>query len=212
MTRDKFGVDVKEGTNLKTLKKAQAYFSAEKQITIINYKYTTDSNKSRRFVDINGSDAKICKICDTSLYYIENSSTENPSDVRIRQKKKLIFVDNLGTEHHCCYKLQSCLDRVGFSDRDIEIPTRVPTFFEFLNINQDEAENNRQLFDDAKSSYEKVVVPFLQKWSNLPINKQNLQVFLSDFSIIDRHLIYYEDERAKAKICEKIYNMIGVKL
>ena len=208
--RDKFGVKIKEGLNLKVLNSAKSYFMT-KGIQIIRYEFTNDSSKRRDFQSLKSKDMETCCICDRSLYYIED---EGDGDPIIRRKKKLIFHSMDGEQYTTCFKLSSCFKNVGFKPNGKnDGVTRTPTFEKFINIDEEPVEQPAQdIFLAAKQSYNRCVVPFIQKWSNMVIDKNNVMEFVRSMDTLGPHLIYYETDVDKERIVDKILKMCGVKL
>jgi len=205
---DAFGVQVQPGTSLKTLNSGQGYFQSE-GISIVRYNFTTDSCKQRRAKTLALGDLKKCTICEQNLY--EASAAEEPI---VRQKKMLIFLDASGREYSTCYKLKSCLTRVGFkSGKNHYIEYRPPTFMEFLDVSEEElstSAKDRDLMESATVSYERYVVPFISKWVNRALDKSNVLEFVEDHMKLSPHFVYYEETEEKQAARAKILTMIGV--
>jgi len=212
---NKFQTELKEGSNLEVLSKARQWFS-EKGVTVERYLFCT-SNKGRNKSALDEGDLHECEICGWNLYRMDEESRYNTSaDIKIVQKKHLIFIDSCGHKHHTCYGLNRCLERAEFS-LDEDAPLRdaefnAPTFRELARPELNLGQLDEAVRKSIVSAYKSKVVPFLEKWAKQKVDKKNVYEFILSLRVIeDRFLyLYCNSQREVTLLKHKILTIIGV--
>lgn len=214
---DKFRSKVKEGNNLKTLQRAKKYFSS-RGTDLIRY-YHCRSNPVRNKSILKDKDLKECEVCGERLYRIDESSQYDASrELRIAQKKFMMFVDSAGEQHYTCYAISRCLDRVGISpdldDTGIKDAEYIaPSLSDFTGPNVNLGQLPEAVREATEGTYNKVVVPFLEKWVKRAVTKKNVIRFMRDLAEVEsRFLLLYLNSQQEVRLFKsKIFSILGVR-
>lgn len=210
---DKFCSPLKEGTNLEVLNKGKRWFG-NKNIKVVKYLYCSE-NVSRNKDLLSNRDLKSCCICGTRLYKIDEESryaTGDDKNIKIAQKRHLVFVDNTGKKHYTCYGLNRCFKRIDYDiDKDIQEVTFEPPIFE--NFCGDKTTNNEYANYSAKEKYGQLVIPFMEKWFYRSIDKRNVIDFIQNYEKINEEFLYrYFKPSDITHFQDKILKLIGVSI
>lgn len=189
---NEFGNEISLGENLSVLRKARDYFAKKHGESIIDYWFCYN-NKTMRTAD--GLDKKLLRKCCISgkdLYHV----IVEDEIIKIRQKRHLIFVTVSGKKFYTAYMLEKMLRDLGFVAEEKELDLApVPDINEFLNFSPKELadEEKVQYFEAARDDYNDKIVPFVLKWRDITVSKDNLIDFLSELEGIKSHLLFYGD-------------------
>lgn len=208
-------IDVSDGTNLKILMNASAWFSKHGE-TITSYQFITSSASK---VPEEAKETS-CVICGSPLIKTTNDGS--------RFNRMFIFRSAGGSYFPTCYKMNSCFKRVGFESKELKINSEgeyvfdqikpvehefdIPTYAEFLGLDED-ADLDSVGFKLAEKNFNKVVRPFILKWKHAEITKGNINEFLKDFKSLSEHTsVFYEDINAEKVALNKIQKLINIKV
>lgn len=217
-----FGATLKEGNNLDVLRKAREYFDVHENIYIARYYCCTD-NAIKHEKWVSKGELRHCEICNKKLYEEREVSDSLGVDEakQIKQKKHMVFIDNQGKKHHTCYGIQWCFKNVGFKydkshkDEDFDGQTdkqlfSPPDFQEFIPVENPNYNGlNKEVFESAKTSYKRIVVPFMNTWTYTSIDKSNVLRFMRDLQTLEQFFNYF-DKQSGRKTRQKLYDILGI--
>lgn len=214
--RDRFRSKLKEGSNLKVLNDARRWFRTQ-GVNIERYFFCTE-NKRRNKSALDDEDLKCCEICGWRLYRMdEDSIYDTSSEIKIVQKKHLLFVDSAGGQHYTCYGLSRCLERAEFDAGEqadlVDTEFEPPSFEELAKPELNLGQLNEAVAESIIAAYQSRVVPFLKKWTRRRIDKSNVYEFMLNFRLIENKFLFlYCQSQTEVKILRnKILTIIGVR-
>lgn len=224
MQRNAFGTSLKFGDSIEVLAKASDWFEKTLNVKLVKYFFCGEIEE-RDAHWITDKDLNCCSICKRELYRVKFDVRGDEPVKKYEQMKHLVFLDSSGGEHYTCYGLNWCLKRVGEEPSQKAVKAlglnrllSVPTFeefhdFSFVDFAYDadgsNVSNYSSVIEATRQSYNSRVRPLLAKWMHVEIDKTNVLKFISDWSKISDHLLYYED-RGKTLFLKKLYRFLGI--
>jgi len=214
---DFFGAKVVPGKNLQFLNNIKAFYK-EKNITIIGYQLTKPCDGVRSKPSILRVETSLprCHICRTELYNLVPD--QETGEVNIKQKTHLVLSDINGSKYKTCKGISLCMKKAGWKDSWKESENSLdqvdpPAMLDFMDMTRPNSDPNSQIeIDRVKAMnviYERDVAPFLDKWRQKFISKQNFSELMADLKTLEEFSNYLFDERIDVFL-SKVYNFIGV--
>jgi hypothetical protein len=209
---DKFGAKWVKGNKIDVYSKLRSWFLDKKGVDIVGY-YTVFYPHTRKKIWIDNKDLHKCEICSQNLYTLNSNSSEEDDDVTykdvtITQKKHMICLDKSGNMHRTCFGISRCFRRVSFTPDSNLNPCSISfSLKDILEVNPSDVDS--VFWKSIDSDFNLNVKPFILKWVNRDVNKNNIMEFIADLGKIDSHMAFY-DERAGDIFIKKLLLIIGI--
>jgi hypothetical protein len=216
--RTPFGAKLKPGVNVKIITEAREYFEETYGVHIVDYEFATDT-PSRPKEHVPKKALKACAVCGKELYQFVTGGYDPETEevkVAVRSSRHFVFKDMRGEKWSTCFKLNSCFKAVGFSPSDqaslLLKPLPFEDFHNLKAVSKARGTEGQMLVEALRANYEEIVYPFMLEWCNKEITKKNVMRFITEFKAVKRrHLVFFEDDRSKSVVANKILTAVGVR-
>lgn len=179
-------------------------------------------------------DKLVCDCCGEYLYKFADNTTEVEIeddqellseitiDPSVILKRHTVWIGYNGSVYRTCFKKSSCiareLDKRLSVLRDISDDLTVVNFWgdDFVKIESmlNSVSSNQMLYDARFSSlnetFERYVIPFVEKWSEENISKSNVVPFFDDLVELKKHSDIYASPDIQTEFVNRALKLIGV--
>lgn len=219
MAINNFGAKIVPGKNLHFLNNIQAFYKRKKGVNIVGYHIAKACDKKRNITAILNAEGVLprCNVCRCDLYVLEPDQDES-GEVFVKQKIHLILTDDTGKKYLTCKGISLCMRKAGWSQswkeqEDTISVINAPLMTDFMSVTRPNSDPDSDIeierVKQMEPIYNKIVVPFLEKWNKQSVSKQNLTEFMQDLKRLDEFSNYLFDERVEV-FMNKVFNFIGV--